>query len=463
MFHTKIKQTIKDLALETIESLKSENPDIKIRLNIPLESFSIDEALEALPEFLEFVENNRPLILDKYNRLIKPKLQLLASNNQDIEKIILTDFIEDFFHYAIYKCIEFDNPDVTFDESWDFFQEEFFADENHFEFRARLKNVYYHGGVGLDNIIPWNDVSLFSASSSLDYRIMGWERERSRMYQFLDYFQPVWLILKKKATITSNKGIMSVCREAENQFNLFTFVVRNICKGGAFFNDIRVFGLGYLSPHSNFGASWHAIPDNDIYEEFEEFTTIENPWDSSISKVLDKCDPLAYKEFVFADWNVRLNSQFNLSFDSEYSLIRKQFYFYERVLNLSFVLNSLLPDMKNSRGYPDFRKNKLLREDYLSKVLAIITRMDEVKIKETINNFYELRNKIAHGNSVEAKSLLNSMGNDVTINEKIRFFNYIVSKIILISLANDDFKIKMEIYCDSGDLSLLPSLVNPFS
>jgi hypothetical protein len=463
MFPDNFKSVVKSNLEGSIAWLLEEYPEIKQRLNIPVELFSVDEELEKLPEFNEFVAQNRVLIRNKYNLLVRPRLQIIEDAEQDVEKYLLSHFIEDFFQYAVYKCVEADNVDESFEESWKFFEVEFFADENKFEFQARLKNVYYHGGIGLDNVIPWDDVDLFSARSPLDYRMLGWERKGGRHYEFMDFFQPPWMILRKKAVIGGSKHILSACKETEDQFNLFTFVVRNISKGDAYFNDIRFFGLGHFSPHSILGVSWSPIRDNDIYEEFGEYTTIEHPWDWSISKVLSKCNPSSYKDFVFADWHIRLNGKFKFPFDQEYTQTRKQYFFYEQILNLSFVFNSLLPDLKDRNGYPNPKKNKELREDYLPEVLTAYGGIDKNYAISTIKIVYDIRNKIAHGKPQEASSALGLIGTEENIKNKINFFQYIVSRIILISLANPDFKSKMETFHVIGSIQTTPTLINPFS
>lgn len=463
MFPKLFKSTVKNSLDSSIAWLLDEYPEIKQRLNIPVELFSVDEELKNLPEFQKFVTQNRTLIRNKYNLLVRPRLQIIEESEQDVEKYLLSHFIEDFFQYGVYKCVEAENVDEAFEEAWSFFEQEFFAEENKFEFQARLKNVYYHGGIGLHNVIPWDNVDLFSARSPLDYRMLGWERKGSRHYEFLDLFQPPWMILRKKVIIGKNKNILSACKEAEDQFNLFTFVVRNISKGDAYFNDIRFFGLGHFSPHSIIGVSWSSIRDNDIYEEFGEFTTIEHPWDWSISKVLAKCNPSSYRDFIFADWHIRLNSKFKFPFDQEYSQTRKQYYFYEQILNLSFVLNSLLPDLKDKNGYPSSRKNKELRENYLPEILASYGGVDKNNTISTIKKIYDIRNKIAHGKPQEAASSLSSIGTEEDIKNKINFFQYIVSRIILISLVNPAFKTEMEVYYNSSNLQTLPTMINPFN
>ena len=463
MFPDTFKSVTKDRLQGSIAWLLEEYPDIKQRLNIPVELFSIDDELEVLSEFQEFVSQNRTLIRNKYNLLVRPRLQIIEDGEQDTEKYLLSHFFEDFFQYVVYKCVEADNPDEEFDKAWKFFEDEFFAEENNFEFQARLKNVYYHGGIGLDNVIPWDDVTLFSARTPLDYRMLGWERKGGYHYEFLDFFQPPWLLLRKKAVIGRNKSVLSACKEAEAQFNLFTFVVRNVSGGDAYFNDIRFFGLGHFSPQSILGVSWSSISDNDIYEEFGEYTTIEHPWDWSISKVLDKCNPSSYKDFVFADWHTRLNGKFKFPFDQEYSQTRKQYYFYEQILNLSFVFNSLLPDLKGRNGYPSAIKNKEFREDYLPEVLSTYGGVDKSNANSTIKTIYDIRNNIAHGKPQDAISALNSLGTEEDIKNKIHFFQYVVNKITLISLVNTDFKIKMVAYHTSGDTQQIPALINPFS
>lgn len=463
MFANNIKSVVKRNLEEAIQYLIEEHPDIKQRLNIPVELFSIDEELESIPEFQEFVNTNRILIRNKYNILVKPRLQIMESDNADTEKLLLIHFFEDFYHYAVYKCVEADDWEVAFEEVWGFFQSEFFATENEFEFQARLKNVYYHGGIGLENIIPWDKVDAFWARSALDYRMLGWERNSGWRYVFMDYFEPSWMVLRKKAKINRTNSIQSACNDAENQFNLFTFVVRNISRGDAYFNDIRIFGLGHLSPASTFGASWHSVKDNDIHEELGEYTIIENPWDWSISKVLKKCDPQSYKDYSFADWHIRLNNHFKFPNSQEYSETRKQYYLYERILNSSFVFNSLLPDIKDRNGYPNNRKNKELREDYLPEVLFNVVRVDKTKAKDTIKIIYDIRNMIAHGKPQEVSRLMSSIGSLEDVEDEINFFNYVISRLILISLANPDLKDKLEAYLASNNKAQLPSIVNPFS
>ncbi len=462
MFDDNIKNAIKESVEETIQHLSEEYPDIKQRLNIPVELFSIDEELKELPAFQKFVNANRTLIREKYNILVKPRIQIIEVNEEDAERSLLLHFIEDFYQYAIYKCVESDEWESDFEKVWNFFQSEFFAIQNQFEFQARLKNVYYHGGIGLENIIAWNDVDAFWARGPLDYRMLGWERKGGWSYEFMDYFQPSWMVLRKKVKIDRNNGIMLSCKDAENQFNLFTFVVRNISSGDAYFNDIRFFGLGHFSPDSTFGASWHSVRDNDIYEEFGEYTTIENPWDWTISKVLEKCDPSSYKGYVFADWQIRLNNQFKFPYDQEYSDTRKQFYLYEKILNSSFVFNSLLPDIKDRNGYADHRKNKDLRESYLPELLASMAGIDKVKANLTITRLYDIRNMIAHGKPQEALNLMIAIGSLNDVENEIYFFNYIIRRLILISLANPDFKIKMETYYLGGNLQSLTTIANPF-
>lgn len=463
MFSTVIKKTVLDNLEGCVSYLLKEHPDIKQRLDIPVELFSIDEELMNLKEFQEFVNVNRQLIRDKYNLLVKPRLQIIEDKNQDMEKSLLLHFFEDFYQYAVYKCVEADNFTVTFNDLWKFFEDEFFAQENIFEFQARLKNVYYHGGIGLENIIPWGEVDAFWARSALDYRMLGWERNGGIHYKFMEYFQPSWIVLRKKSKVGKTQHILTACKEAEDQFNLFTFVVRNISKGDAYFNDIRYFGLGHFSPDSTFGVSWHSVKDNDIYEEFGEYTTIENPWDWTISKVLEKCDPSSYKDYSFADWHLRLNGKFKFPFDAEYSDTRKQYYLYEKILNASFVFNSLLPDIKDKNGFPSHRDNKVFREDYLPEVLSKYSGIDKAKAKSTIISIYDVRNKIAHGKPQEAVSALTSIGNFKDIEDKIHLFNYTISRLILISLANSDFKIRMDGYYTSKNLTTLPTLINPFA
>lgn len=357
MFPSIIKETVSVSLHSAVEELLQEHPDIRQKLDIPLVLYSIGEELESLSEYQDFIDNNRQLIREKYNLLVRPRLQIIeGGGGEDIEQSLLSHFFEDFYQYAVYKCVESENFENSFNEVWNFFETEFFANDVHFEFQARLKNVYYHGGIGLNNIIPWNDTDAFWARSALDYRMLGWERKGGWHYDFMDYFMPSWMVLRKKVIINRNKHILSACSDAKDEFNLFAFVLRNIAGGDAYFNDIRFFGLGHFSPDSNFGVSWEPVKDNDIYEEVGDYTTIENPWDSAISKLLEKCNPSSYKEYIFADWHLRLNARFKFPFDSEYSNIRKQFYSYEKILNFSFVFNSLLPDIKNTNGSPSFQK-----------------------------------------------------------------------------------------------------------
>lgn len=109
-----------------------------------------------------------------------------------------------------------------------------------------------------------------------------------------------------------------------------------------------------------------------------------------------------------------------------------------------------------------FKKNKSLREDYLPEVLGDIAGIDKVYAKEIIEKIYEIRNKIAHGNSQEASNALLSMGSFEEIEKQISFFGYITSRIILISLANPEFKNKLEAYEESGNIQTLPALIKPF-
>lgn len=461
MFPLSFKEVVFTAVKSDIKYLAEKHPDLKNRLDIELELFSIDEDLLKNQDYSKFLSSYKVLILQKYKLLLFPRIQISGSNEDDTGAI-LNFFINDFYVYAVYKCAESANVDKVFDEIWTFFETEFFAPSNKIMLKARVKNLYYQSGFNAENIIPWQDVKLTWAKEALDFRTLGWER-KGNFYTFIDYFQAPWIILQKEVAIHNNTEFNLSIIEAENQFNLFMFVLRNTCKGDAYFNDIRIFGLGHFSPLATFGVSWKPIVDNDIYEEFGEHTTLTHPWDWSISKLLKKCNSSAYKEYVFADWQIRLNSQLKIGDTIYQSETRNQFYLFEKILNLSFVFNSLLPDIKNKKGYADHRANKELREDYLPEVLKNYLSMDKLKTKSTIKTLYDIRNDIAHGKAQDAKAKLQMLGTMRDKETQINYFSFMISKIILISLANSDFKLKMEAYFNSKDISKMPQIVSPFS
>jgi hypothetical protein len=438
----------------SIKHLLVEHPTIKNQLNIPLDPFSISYKLRPKKEVGKF---NQDLILSKYYTLIRPKLQILSDSTTELAQSAFNYFIDDFYEYAIYKCVESEDAEKMFNDIWNQFELDFYASELEIQYLARLKNLYYHGGIGLDNIIPWAGVDGYWTHTAFDYRLLGWERQGGIHYNFLENFYPSWMVLRMKKKISFANAFISGISEAVDKFSLFTFIVRNVSGGNVYFNDIRLFCLGHYSPFSNLGSSSIPVCDNDIYEEIGEYTTLEHPWDWSISKALKKCENVSYSQFIFADWQIRLKGALQTPKEMEESNTKRKYYLYNNLLCLTFVLNSLLPDMGN-------RKNKSFREDYLPILIHRLFGMTEGTTKQAIKNLYEIRNCIAHGKNQDAdKELASKYGTLDKLKEELRIFEYILNQLILLSMVNGNLKIILEQWYNTGNSTLLPSLDKPFS
>jgi len=456
-FPTSFKKVILSNLKGNVQYLLKEHPTIKNQLNIPLDPFSISDELYPKKEVNKFILDNQSLILSKYNILVRPKLQILSDNSKDLALSAFDYFIDDFYEYAVYKCVEVDNIDKTFEEIWNQFQQDFFANEVEIQYLARLKNLYYHGGIGLDNIIPWSGIDGYWTHSAFDYRLLGWERQGGIHYNFLENFYPSWMVLRMKGKVSAPDSLVTNISEVVDKFNLFTFIVRNVSGGSVYFNDIRIFGLGHYSPFLTLESSAVPVYDNDIYEEIGEYTTLEHPWDWSISKALKKCENVSYSQYVFADWQIRLKGTLQTPKEMEESNTKRKYYLYNNLLSLTFVLNSLLPDMGN-------HKNKIFREDYLPVLMSKLFGINETTVKETVVNLYEIRNCIAHGKNQEADNEFALRYGDLDkFNEALSLFEHILNDLILLSLVNNHLKTILEQWYNSGNTASLPTLIKPFS
>ncbi len=440
-----------------IKYLLKEHPTIKNQLNIPLDRFSISDELRPKREVKQFVEANQDPILAKYNMLIRPKLQSMSKNSQELANSAFEYFIDDFYEYAVYKCVEADDIGTAFNEIWDQFEHDFFADEVEMQYLARLKNIYYHGGIGLENVIPWAGMDGYWVHDAFGYRLLGWERQGGIHYNFLENFYSSWMVLRLKRKASTPQSLFSHIVEATDKFNLFTFVVRNVAKGSVYFNDIRVFGLGHYSPFLTLGSSAVPIYDNDIYEDIGEYTTLEHPEDWFINKALKKCENVSYSEYIFADWQIRLKGALQTPKETEESKTKRKYYLYNNLLSLTFVFNSLLPDMGN-------RLNTIFRESYLPVLVLKLFGIDETKTKETIVNLYKIRSCIAHGKNQEADNEFATRYGDLRkLSEALNLFEHILNKLILLSLVNTNPKPTLEAWYRTGNSAALPILVKPFA
>ena len=451
------KKIVFDNLKSDIQYLIQNYPTIKDQLNIPLELFSINN--ESFPKKIinEFVKDNQAIILSKYNILISPKLQILSNNFLDLAHSALIYFLDDFYEFAVYRCVESINLESSFNKLWAQFDHDFFTNEIEMQYLARLKNLYYQGGIGLDRIIPWKEVEAYWANSTFEYKLLGWERKSGIHYSFLENIQPSWIVLRMKKKVSARNTFITGISEAIDKFNLFTFVIRNVAGGSTYFNDIRLFGLGHYSPFLDLGASASPVYDNDIYEEMGEYTTLEHPWDWSISKALNKCENVSYSQYVFADWQIRLKGALQIPKEIGKSSTKRKYYLYNNLLSLTFVFNSLLPDMGNW-------KNKLFRENYLPTLINQLFGMTEAVIKQTVVDLYEIRNCIAHGKNQDADREFSSRyGTLDKLNKGLEVFEHMLNQLILLSLANNNLKANLEQWYDSGDSTILPPLIKPFS
>lgn len=106
------------------------------------------------------------------------------------------------------------------------FESDFFSGQNTIELLARLKNVYFHGGMVLSDIMPWDNTDAFWARSPFDYRMLGWERKRSHLYEFMDFFQPSWIVLRKSVNVSSSLNLLNGIKQSINEFNLPRLILR---------------------------------------------------------------------------------------------------------------------------------------------------------------------------------------------------------------------------------------------
>jgi len=463
-FPLPFKKIILSGVKEHVQHLEEDHPTIKNQLNIPLDLFSVSHCLRPKKTVNKFVEDNQGIILTKYNTLIRPKLQIMSDNTLDLAHSAFDYFLDDFYEYAVYKCVESDNVEEDFNKLWLQFEQDFFANEIEIQYLARLKNLYYHGGIGLDNIIPWTGVDAYWTHSAFEYRLLGWERKGGIHYNFLENFQPSWMVLRMKKKVATVNNFVAGISEAVDRFNLFTFIVRNVSGGSVFFNDIRIFGLGHYSPFLDFGASASPVQDNDIYEEVGEHTTLDHPNDWFISKALKKCEGVSYSEYLFADWQIRLKATLQTPDDFGESTTKRKYYLYNNLLGLTFVFNSLLPDLKDKNGHPSHRDNKIFREDYLPILANLIYGMTEAMVKQTIIDLYEIRNCIAHGKNQEAdREFASRYGTLDKLNDGLRLFEHILNELILLSLVNSNLKTTLEQWYGTKNSAILPVLVKPYS
>ncbi|GEM_PF-7035120 len=463
IFPASFKKSVIKGVTENIQYLVEHYPNIKNQLNITLELFTISNQLYPKKQVKKFVEDNQGLILQKYNTLISPRLQFLSENSLDLAQSAFEYFIDDFFEYAIYRCVESEDFDKDFEFLWTQFEHDFFSNEVEMQYLARLKNLYYYGGIGLDNLIPWTNVDVYWTSTAFEYRLLGWERKDGIRYSFLESFQPSWMVLRMRKKITNSGVFVAGVREATERFNLITFIVRNVAGGSVFFNDIRLFGFGHYSPFSDVGASVFSVADNDIYEEVGEHTTLDHPNDWFISNALKKCEGVDYSQYIFTDWQIRLRATLQTSGGFGESTTKRKYYLFNNLLGLTFVLNSLLPDLKDRNGYPSNRDNKNFRESFLPVLLANYSGMIESNVKQTITDLYEIRNCIAHGKNQEADREFSSRyGSLDKLADGLRFFEYMLNRLIMLSLVNNNLKNDLECWYVSGNSISVPSLIKPF-
>jgi hypothetical protein len=446
-----IKKYIKESLFQCVDELVKENPDIKNRLNIKPGSYSISFNLRKSKDYTKFCEQNEALLLEKYNNLIAASgLQMIPSKDRKLAFSTFDLLVDDFFEYMVYYLAESEDKEKEFEDKFVIFENELESKSNKLEVIAHLKNIYFQGGSILENLIPWDDITITWARTAFMFRLLGWERQGDHNFEFLETFQPPWIILKGDIEIGSASDIQSKTRNIIGKFNLFTFVTRNEVGGNPYFNNVRLFGLGHYSPNGIMTTSLINVFDNDIHEEYGKAATLENPHDHFLSELLKKIDPNVYHQYDFIDWQMRMLGKMELNYRIEYSQKRTKYYLFQKLLNLISILNSLLPDMGNQ----DNQKN---REEYIVEILAAKFSMDKTKVKETFQNTYTLRNKIVHGDVPKIDSIMKSKYSNIEIlKEDLRFLEFILTRIINMTLVDQNFKLKEEQYFRSGN----PSIVN---
>lgn len=455
-----IKKFIKEYIFYEIKELVKKHPDIKNRLNIKPGSYIISYSLKKnIKAYQLFVNKNANQILNKYNNLLTSTgLQIIPSKERNLSSSAMDYFLDDFYEYLIYYLAESNDKEKDFENKWKKFENELFLSVNQLEIIAHVKNLYYHGGESLENILPWLNIKLTWAKSAFEYRLLGWERKGGHNFELIETFEPVWILLKSQVNIDGNNQLRSKTEKIKGKFNLIMFILRNEISGNPFFNNIRLFGLGHYSPSGFMTTSLINELDNDIHEEFGEPATLSNPHDYFFKKLLSKINENCYEEFEFIDWQLRMIGKIELDDRIENSKKREKYYLFQKLLNLISIFNSILPDIEKNN-----KKNEDNRVNYLPVLLETIFKMDKNKIITTIRNVYDLRNKIAHGDIKKIENIMYKIYYDFKIlKDDLRFTEYIITKIIQLTLVNSDFKNIEEKYYKKGDPKKLPKLSGPY-
>ena len=461
MIPISLKKFIKESLFYDVKELMKKHSDIKNRLNIKPGSYIISFSLKKhIKDYETFVNKNKNLLIKKYENLLASSgLQIIPAKDGNITTSIMDYFLNNFYEYLVYFLTESKEIEKDFEIEWNKFEKELFSAINKLEVIVHVKNLYFHGGEIIEEFIPWINTKLIWTKSSFEYRLLGWERNGGHNFEFIKTFEPPWILLKRYIDINKQNQLRPEIEKAKEKFNLVLFIIRNEIRGNPFFNNIRLFGLGHYSPSGFITTSLISELDNDIHEEYGKPATLDNPHDYFFKKLLSKVDENCYKKFEFIDWQLRMIGKIEINEEMKNSKKRLKYYLFQKLLNLLSTLNSLLPDIEE-----DNKKNKDNRENYIPVLLEKIFKMDKNKIIKTINNVYNLRNKIVHGDIEKIDEIMTEIYCDITLLiEDLRFTEYIISQIIKLTLVNLDFKKIEEEYYKTKKPEILPKLILPYT
>lgn len=455
-FPRKLKQEIQATASEVIKELLKKKPNFRDEVDEIANTYSL-EGLLGQPYVKKFVKSYTVLILDKYNRFIKPFISLHSGEN--LPAFILEIIFEDFFQYILYKCANDEGLDTKlFDNVWNSFEQDFFNNTLRIKYICRIKGlIRYGGGFPIGDITKDMGVELQYVDDPIDLRLLAWERDKSSWaYTYSKKIERSWIKLEKEIVVKDSENVATPFAEVVNQFQLITLIMRCISQGSAYFNDIRVFGMG------NYGLSeiqhqcMRPVAENDFYQDIRESTIIRHPDDTFISTTLRRLTNTSYEDVLFADRNIILSKLHPHPADNSFTVTTLEFYLFSRTINLTFAFNSLVFDAGN-------RHNEKFRENYFPNLLHDYFGQDSAPLKDAIIACFSIRNKVAHGDYTHAKNILYAQSSSqANYEHKLTILETAIKRLILLALVNVSIKTTLESWYRGGDPTAPLSLVHPY-
>lgn len=451
MVPIRIRNRIRSFVLVVSEHIKKETPDYSRDLNIPPVQYYFDSKFFKLAYVKTFIGANKEQ-LSRINRImLRPMGIVLDDDPTETFRYILEDYID----YMIHVCAESENPEEEFIVLWDAFNNDFFAESFSVSLRAILKNFYYHGGTGMENISSFNGVKMRYLDTLEERRRMSWSTGNA--HRHYEYSPP-----ENASIITigwdgkTSTNIYSTALQSSDTMQLVTLAMRGLVRGMPYFTDIRVIGLGSFSSSEDF-AFLH-IAGNDWLKRFPS-ATLNHPEDWFLNNQLKKISARDYTSFIFIESFLNQGlvvEEPDLSTSPSHR-IEQEMQLMDALVKITFAYNALMPDFSYNSVNADMRVN------YLPELLAQ-SGQNKVYVSGLLKNLYLIRNKVAHGHYEEAKALLYSNYTSLKqFHQAIQGLGYVMRKLIALALVNPDFEDLMISWKRTNSPSEVPAFISPYT